>query len=116
MKRLAIIATFVAATLPAAAQAPSPVKWSIQKAPASAQAGQTIAIQFAAQIEKGWHLYALEQPSDGPIPTQITVGPVPHFTLDPKKIDKPEPEKINDARTSVSRHIITLATWCSGCR
>ena len=52
MKRLAIIATFVAATLPAAAQAPSPVKWSIQKAPASAQAGQTIAIQFAAQIEK----------------------------------------------------------------
>ena len=43
MKRLAIIATFVAATLPAAAQAPSPVTWSIQKAPASAQAGQTIA-------------------------------------------------------------------------
>ena len=86
------------------AQAPSPVKWSIQKAPAICPGRPDVAIQFAAQIEKGWHLYALEQPSDGPIPTQISVGPGPHFTLDPKKIDKPEPEKINDENFGVETH------------
>ena len=79
VKAFATIVAFVAVTTAATAQAPSPVKWSIQKAPASAQAGQTVTIQLAAQIEKGWHLYALDQPSDGPIPTEISVAPATQF-------------------------------------
>jgi DsbC/DsbD-like thiol-disulfide interchange protein len=96
VRGFATIVAFVAATTAAAAQAPSPVKWSIQKSPASAQAGQTVTIQLAAQIAKGWHLYAIDQPSDGPIPTEISVAPAPQFTLDAKRIDKPAPVKIYD--------------------
>ena len=104
MRALATIVAFVAATTAAVAQTPSPVKWSIQKSPASAQAGQTITIQFAAHIEKGWHLYALDQPSDGPIPAEISVAPAPQFTLDPTKIDKPVPEKVNDENFGMETH------------
>jgi DsbC/DsbD-like thiol-disulfide interchange protein len=104
VKALATIVAFVAVTTAATAQVPSPVKWSIQKAPASAQAGQTVTIRFAAQIEKGWHLYALDQPSDGPIPTEISVAPATQFTLDAKKIDKPAPEKINDENFGMETH------------
>lgn len=104
LKSLAILVTLVAATTAASTQVSNPVKWSIQKAPATARAGQTVTIQFAARIDKGWHLYALEQPSDGPIPTEISVGPASHFTLDPKKIDKPEPEKVNDENFGVETH------------
>jgi DsbC/DsbD-like thiol-disulfide interchange protein len=105
VKAFATIVAFVAVTTAATAQAPSPVKWSIQKAPASAQAGQTVTIQLAAQIEKGWHLYALDQPSDGPIPTEISVAPATQFALDTKKIDKPVPAKINDENFGMETHL-----------
>ena len=85
LKSLAILVTFVAATTAASAQVSNPVKWSIQKAPATAQAGQTVTIQFAARIDKGWHLYALEQPSDGPIPTEISVGTGVAFHAGPEE-------------------------------
>jgi DsbC/DsbD-like thiol-disulfide interchange protein len=105
VKALAPIVAFIAAATVAAAQPPSPVTWSIQKSPASAQAGQTVTIQFAAHIEKGWHLYALDQPSDGPIPTEISIAPAPQFTLDAKKIDKPAAEKIHDENFGMETHL-----------
>jgi DsbC/DsbD-like thiol-disulfide interchange protein len=100
----ATIVFFVAAVTVSTAQPPKPVKWSIQKAPAAAEAGQTVTIELAAQIEKGWHLYAIHQPSDGPIPMEVSVGPASQFKLDPKKVTEPEPEKIKDENFGVETH------------
>jgi DsbC/DsbD-like thiol-disulfide interchange protein len=97
----------VATAFAAVTQPPTPVKWSIKKAPAEASAGQTVVIQFAAQIDDGWHLYALDQPYDGPIPTTITVSPQPLFSLNPKEIERPDPEKIDDASFGVETHHYT---------
>lgn len=51
-----------------------PVVWSAT-APKSAAPGSTVPITLVATIDDGWHLYSTTQPSGGPIPTRISVGP-----------------------------------------
>lgn len=51
-----------------------PVTWSAT-APKSAAPGSTVPIALVANIDDGWHLYSTTQPSGGPIPTRIVVGP-----------------------------------------
>jgi thiol:disulfide interchange protein DsbD len=98
MTILRILLTVAAAAIPvaAAAQPLTPVRWSVQSAPATVAAGQTLRVEIVAQIDEGWHLYALEQEQKGPVPTQLTAGPSPAFTLAPKDIEAPEPQKTQD--------------------
>ena len=91
----AFLLSVIAPTEPTQPQQ-APIKWAIAKAPAAASAGDTIVVQLTAQIADGWHLYALVQPSDGPIPTTIAVGPRQVFALDPKSIEAPEAKEIDD--------------------
>ena len=103
-RSVATLAAFVAAATAATAQPPNPVKWTIQKVPATAGAGQTVTIELAAQIEKGWHLYAIHQPSDRPIPMKVSVGPASQFKLDANKVTEPEPEKVKDENFGLETH------------
>ena len=52
-----------------------PIKWSAMIPPAEKplHAGDQFAVQLAARIEEGWHLYSTEQVEGGPIPTRITL-------------------------------------------
>ena len=102
---VATFAVLVAAATVAAAQPLKPVKWTILKAPATAAAGETVTIELAAQIERGWHLYAIHQPSDGPIPMEVSVGPASRFKLDASKVTEPAPEKIQDENFGVETHL-----------
>ena len=81
------------ALLPAAE---NPVSWSFRATPRKpVKAGDNLALRLLAEIEPGWHLYALDHPSGGPIATEISLdsgslfemgavtGPKPHVLFDP---------------------------------
>ena len=65
-----------------AAAKPDPVTWSA--ALHERQADGTIVLAVSARIEKGWYIYGMRQPEDGPAPLRfrgpsgsgVAVGPV----------------------------------------
>jgi thiol:disulfide interchange protein DsbD len=86
-KTFALIAIFVAAAL---AQEPS--HWGLSSAASgkSIKTGESISVQLKAQIDDGWHLYALDQPSGGPIPTTIKITDGSPFSIT-GQISAPKP-------------------------
>jgi hypothetical protein len=87
---------FVAQSAP-----PTPIRWSAQPPAVAVQAGGKILVQAVAVIDDGWHLYALDAVEGGPIPTRITAGPAPAFTLTEKEIVKPEPKRAQDPNFNI---------------
>ncbi len=51
---------------------------------------------FTAEIEKGSHIYAMEIPEGGPIPTSFTINTPSGFTLDGKPYEVTKPEEVFD--------------------
>jgi thiol:disulfide interchange protein DsbD len=84
MKRnliLYLIALHAAILLPSqsAGEVMEPVHWQISLEPAG-RAGEKI-LQFKATIDPGWHLYGLQLPQGGPIPTQVIYETLKGATL-----------------------------------
>src|ERR1043166_7597683 len=77
-------------TLPVLAQ--NPAKWSLSSTSQSAnlKQGDVINARLKAEIESGWHLYALEQPEGGPIATTIKISDGTPFETS-GKIESPKP-------------------------
>ena len=79
--------------LPAMAQGPNNVKWSLSLEPASAAPGSKVLARIEGQIDPGWHLYSMT--SAGAIPTTIKVASnaafekVRVFQAPPKKAHDP---------------------------
>ncbi|MFN0279402.1 MAG: protein-disulfide reductase DsbD family protein [Pyrinomonadaceae bacterium] len=78
--------------------AQTPAQWSLSSDSKSAQleSGDKIKVTLKAEIESGWHLYALEQPEGGPIATRIIATEGKPFAIDGKiesrkPIVKPDP-------------------------
>lgn len=72
---LSILGLLLCIGLPA--QILEPVKWKV-----SLQGeGQEREIVFHALIEKGWHLYATDIPSGGPIPTSFSFDELSNVSL-----------------------------------
>ena len=73
--------------------AQNPARWSLHSDAQGEKmtANLNFKAELKADIEPGWHLYALEQPAGGPIATTISVTKDKPFTLD-GKIDSPEPK------------------------
>lgn len=63
------VVTVLLAALSAVAQKSGPVSWNIAVAD---NCHDNATLTFSACIEKGWHLYALELPEDGPNATTVT--------------------------------------------
>jgi DsbC/DsbD-like thiol-disulfide interchange protein len=104
MKQAILSLLAAAATVCAAAAqqtAPTPIRWSAADEKVSAKPGETIVVRIAAQIDDGWHLYALDPIEGGPIPTKLSVAPAPPFSLLEKEIDKPEPKRAQDPNFGV---------------
>jgi thiol:disulfide interchange protein len=72
--------------------AQSPAKWSLASSDKgkSIKPGQSFKAELKAEIEEGWHLYALEQPAGGPIPTTILVTQGRPFEIS-GNIESPKP-------------------------
>lgn len=56
----------------------------------------TYAIVFTAEIEKGSHIYSMDVPEGGPIPTSFAINESADFTLDGKTFEVTEPEELMD--------------------
>jgi thiol:disulfide interchange protein len=75
--------------LPAFAQAPNQVKWSLTLEPAAAAPGSKVLAHLEGAIDAGWHVYSMT--TAGAIPTTINVAPnaavkkVRVFQAPPKK-------------------------------
>lgn len=74
------------------AAAQGPAKWSLSADSKLTQltAGNKTKVTLKAEIESGWHLYALEQPDGGPIATTIKVTEGKPFEID-GKVQSPKP-------------------------
>jgi thiol-disulfide isomerase/thioredoxin len=69
-----VVAAFASLPFNIFAQDVNPISWSLKKADQGAvKAGDKFDAQAIAIIQEGWHLYSLEQPKGGPIPTHISV-------------------------------------------
>ena len=92
----AIAACLFAITLQAGAALKPVVAWSVKNAPTHpVKPGAKFDVTVAGKIEPGWHLYALEEPSGGPIATEVALvegdpaellrvtGSKPHPVRDP---------------------------------
>lgn len=71
-------------------EAQNPVTWSVTNPPKNTlKPGERITLHLEASIEKGWHLYALDQPDGGPISTEIGLAEGSPFDLGAVKESKP---------------------------
>ena len=78
--------------LPVIGLSQNPTKWSLESAAKgkNVKAGEQVPATLKAEIEPGWHLYALDQVDGGPIATTIKVSDEGTFTLN--KVDSPTPK------------------------
>jgi thiol:disulfide interchange protein DsbD len=60
-----------------------PVQWTASAGshPVPIRAGESFNVVATATIADGWHLYAIDQTSGGPIPTRVTIPDGQAFTL-----------------------------------
>ena len=80
------------------AATPTPAHWKIRSAPLKPVApGATFLVTLAADIQPGWHLYALEEPEGGPLPTVIGLAENDPLTL--LDVNEPDPHKVSDPVT-----------------
>ena len=57
-----------------AATVPTPVHWRVNKTPPnSVRPDVRFDVVLKAIIDPGWHLYALQEPEVGPVPTEIAI-------------------------------------------
>lgn len=88
---LKYLALILLLSVPAIAQ--NPTKWRIDSDAKGKEvkAKETITVRLSAEVEPGWHLYALDQPDGGPIATTIKVPDASKFEIS-GKILSPEPK------------------------
>ncbi len=67
MKKIFFIILTLFVSCAIRAQIQTPVKWEINCGEINAD--NTITVTFKADIDKGWHIYGMHMPEDGPIPT-----------------------------------------------
>ena len=98
--------------------AQNPAKWSLTSPDSEKTlvAGDNIKASLNALIDPGWHLYALEQPEGGPIPTTIKITDGKPFELagtivSPKAIVEPDPNFIVDDKPLETRYFIDKAVF-----
>ena len=74
-----------------------PITWSLaaKEKLAPLKPGSTFNVQLTAKIERGWHLYSLDQPEGGPKPTRINLPSEQPFELS-GTIESPEPHRAQD--------------------
>ena len=96
MNRLATAAVAAAFAASLHAAPPTPAHWAVTP-PRAIAPGATFTVTLHARIDPGWHLYALEEPEGGPLPTVIGLAEGDPLTL--LDVNEPEPRKVPDPVT-----------------
>ncbi len=96
--------------IPIVASGQNPTKWSLAPGPVNERlsSGDEASVKLNVKIEPGWHLYALDQPAGGPIPTTIKITEGTPFELrdvtSPPPISKPDPLFIVEGKPLETRY------------
>ncbi len=77
----------------AQAQILEPIQWSFSSKKISEKQVELI---FTATIDNNWHLYSLDVPPGGPLPTVFTIEPSDYYSLSESMKESPEPEESYD--------------------
>lgn len=105
MKRLQFVSATLGLASVAVAAAPTVAVWSVQAPPKPVALGSTFALRLTAAIQPGWHLYALEEPDGGPLPTVIGLAENDPLTI--LDVNEPEPQKVPDPTTHAVAGVFT---------
>jgi thiol:disulfide interchange protein len=104
--------------LPLAAIGQNPAKWTLESdaKARSLESGESVNVTLKAEIEPGWHLYALDQPAGGPIATTIKVAVGCPFELlgdirSPKPKTAPDPNFIVDGKPLETKYFENSAAF-----
>jgi thiol:disulfide interchange protein DsbD len=98
MFRRVLPIAFILIALSAVVFGQDPGKWSLSSdvQGKGLSPGQTFKAALKAEIEPGWHLYALEQPEGGPIATTIKVTEGKPFEITGAIASSPKPTTKTD--------------------
>ncbi len=103
--------------IPISVFAQNPTKWTLasQSGTQELNKGDELSVTLSAKVEPGWHLYALDQPAGGPIPTTIKIPQGRPFELkdvaSPSPISEPDPLFIVDGKPLETRYFKDEATF-----
>ena len=89
-RRLTIIALLIVASFNITAQIYDPVSWDFSYEKKSAKQFELI---FIATVEAKSHIYSMDIPAGGPIPTTFQFDTIPSYTLDGKPFEVTKPEE-----------------------
>jgi len=111
LHRLAILAFLALGAGSLRARPPtSPIAWSVPSATVTVAAGGTIRVEVSANIDDGWPLHSLRQPSP-PDPTRIAV-PEGQPVVRGGKIEAPVPKSAFDrAQGADTEYYVELVTF-----
>lgn len=87
--KLLLLITLFIVSFQLSAQMVEPIKWTFD----SKQNGNEVELTFKANIEKGWHLYDVQLPEGGPIPTSFHYADSTLFEFVDGITSVPEPEE-----------------------
>ena len=87
------VAVFMLLAFSASSQIYDPVTWDFGYEKKSDTGYELV---FTAEIEKGSHIYAMDIPEGGPIPTSFVINPSSGFTLEGKPFEVVPPEELFD--------------------
>jgi len=94
MKRyVSIFFFFIMTGFLAQAQILEPIQWSFSSKKLSENQYELV---FTATIDNTWHLYSLDVPPGGPLPTVFTFEPSDNYSLSGTMTESPEPEESYD--------------------
>ena len=98
MKRTVLSSLFFIFFFVVTGFAQNPVTWSLQSDPKGKPAEnlKSFKVRLSAAIEAPWHLYAVEQPEGGPIPTTITSAAPEAFAINGKITSPPPVTKFDE--------------------
>ena len=93
IKRLTIIALLLVSSFKIAAQIYDPVTWDFSYEKKSTKQFELV---FTASVEDKSHIYSMNIPAGGPIPTTFKFDTIPGYTLDGKPFEVTKPKEIFD--------------------
>lgn len=93
MRKLWIVLLLLIGYSTAFSQILKPVKWSFSSQLID---GQTLRVTASASVDKGWHVYALSLPENGPIPTRFSITPSDLYEISGNIIEKPKSKVQHD--------------------
>jgi len=93
MRRSLLIISFILYSLNATSQIYDPVTWEFSY---EKKGDKQYELIFTATIEKNSHIYSMDIPSGGPIPTSFSIDTLPGFKLDGKAYEVTKPVEVLD--------------------